>query len=319
MWLVKLTTFLQINYKGKYYSMEGWHQTHPSPQRTPVIFQAGASKAGIAFGGKHAEGTYLFIPFYCQTPLTNSSYICGLANNHLLTPTPSAIFCAHSTIAATKVYTTSVRAAATLHGRDASTIKFFLGAMIFVAPTLAEARAKFARAQALCSTQGGLARFSDFTNTDMSVYPASRPFRFEEGAGENAIHGAIEGMKTVLASRSESSGGEEEEITPEDVGEMLALGGMGPRPIGTPEMVADELIKWAEEGDVQGFNLASVLLPGSWEDVVDLLVPELQRRGVYWEDYPVVGGSLRENMDQRPGGRLLDETHPGSSKFRMSG
>lgn len=60
----------EIDYKGKYFSMKGVQQTHPSPQRTPIIFQAGASKAGIEFGGKHAE----------------------------------AIFCHHSTIADAKKY-----------------------------------------------------------------------------------------------------------------------------------------------------------------------------------------------------------------------
>jgi alkanesulfonate monooxygenase SsuD/methylene tetrahydromethanopterin reductase-like flavin-dependent oxidoreductase (luciferase family) len=245
------------------------HQTHPSPQRTPVLFQAGASKAGISFGGKHAE----------------------------------AIFCSHSSIAATKKYTSSVRAAAAAEGRDPASIKFFLGAMVFLGQTIEEAQAKFERARRNCSIEGGLARFSDFVNVDMSVFPQDEPFCFEGKEKENAIHGAVESMKVVSDSK---------EITPRDVGEMLALGGLGCRPIGTPEMVADELIRWAEDGDVDGFNLASVVLPQSWEDVVDLLVPELQKRGVYWTDYEVPGGTLRENVSGRPGGKGLDEKHPGA-------
>jgi hypothetical protein len=50
---------------------------------------------------------------------------------------------------------------------------------------------------------------------------------------------------------------------------------------------------------------------------VELLVPELQKRGVYWADYPVPGGTLRENINSQPGCRLLADDHPGS-KFRWN-
>lgn len=48
----------QLEFQGKYHKMSGIHQTHPSPQLTPMLFQAGASKAGIQFAGKHAEGLF---------------------------------------------------------------------------------------------------------------------------------------------------------------------------------------------------------------------------------------------------------------------
>jgi alkanesulfonate monooxygenase SsuD/methylene tetrahydromethanopterin reductase-like flavin-dependent oxidoreductase (luciferase family) len=206
----------EIDYKGKYMSMKGVHQAHPSPQRTPIIFQAGASKAGIAFGGKHAE----------------------------------AIFCHHSTIADAKKYTTAVRAAAVAEGRDPHSIKFFQGAMLFIGRTVEEAQAKFETARKFCSIEGGLTRFSGFVNVDMSVFPVNEPFKFEGEFKENAIQGVINAMKSQTDTR---------DLTPRDIGEMLALGGMGPRPIGTPEMVADELMKWIEEGDLDGFNLSGEL------------------------------------------------------------
>ena len=52
--------------------------------------------------------------------------------------------------------------------------------------------------------------------------------------------------------------------------------------------------------------------PGSWEDVVELLIPELQRRGIYWNDYAVPGGTFRENMQLKPGQSLLPDDHPGA-------
>ncbi|KAH8880228.1 Nitrilotriacetate monooxygenase component A/pristinamycin IIA synthase subunit A, partial [Thozetella sp. PMI_491] len=264
----------EIKYNGKYLKMTGVQQTHPSPQRTPIIFQAGASKAGIAFGGKHAE----------------------------------AIFCSHATIAETKKYTTAVRAAAAAEGRDPRSIKFFLGTMPFIGRTVEEAQAKFEKAKEYCSIEGGLARFSGFVNVDMGVFPKDEPFRFEGELKENTIQGVINSMKSVS---------DVTELTPRDVGEMLALGGLAPRPIGTAEMVADELMKWVEDGDIDGFNLSPCSNPQSWEDVVDLLVPELQKRGVYWEDYPVVGGTLRENLSCNPGQPHLADDHPGS-KFKWN-
>lgn len=96
--------------------------------------------------------------------------------------------------------------------------------MPFIGRTVEEARKKFERAKKYCSIEGGLARFSDFANFDMSIYPKNKAFQFSTDARENAIHGAIEGMKVVSDSK---------EITPDDVGEMLALGGLGPRPVGT--------------------------------------------------------------------------------------
>ncbi len=52
--------------------------------------------------------------------------------------------------------------------------------------------------------------------------------------------------------------------------------------------------------------------PESWEDVVELLVPELQRRGLYWEDYAAPGGTFRENAYARPGQTLLPDDHRGA-------
>lgn len=57
--------------------------------------------------------------------------------------------------------------------------------------------------------------------------------------------------------------------------------------------------------------------PGSFEDIVDLLVPELQKRGLYWNDYPVPGGTFRENMQIIPGKPYLPMDHP-SAKFKWN-
>ena len=66
------------------------------------------------------------------------------------------------------------------------------------------------------------------------------------------------------------------------------------------------------ETDVDGFNLAFALMPGSFADIVDHLVPELQRRGRYKRDY--ADGSLRQKLFRR-GARLLPP-HP-AARYRF--
>ena len=61
-----------------------------------------------------------------------------------------------------------------------------------------------------------------------------------------------------------------------------------------PNEVADELSDWVEETDVDGFNLAYAVTPETFADIVDLVVPELQRRGVYKHEY--APGTLREKL-----------------------
>lgn len=76
---------------GKYFSMSGRSQLHPSPQRTPVLFQAGTSKSGIAFAGRHAE----------------------------------AMFVNPCTVKQGKKVIAEARAAAAAEGRDPASLKFF--------------------------------------------------------------------------------------------------------------------------------------------------------------------------------------------------
>ena len=65
----------------------------------------------------------------------------------------------------------------------------------------------------------------------------------------------------------------------------------GPLSSGTPAQVADGLEAWVAETDVDGFNLAYALMPGTFVDIVDQLVPELQRRSRYKTAYR--DGTLR--------------------------
>ena len=100
------------------------------------------------------------------------------------------------------------------------------------------------------------------------------------------------------------------------VGELarfIAIGGRGPVVVGSGATVAAELERWVCEADVDGFNLAYAVTPGTFVDFVEHVVRELRRRGRARDSYPA--GTLRENLGAAPG-PLLASDHPGARYLR---
>jgi hypothetical protein len=64
--------------------------------------------------------------------------------------------------------------------------------------------------------------------------------------------------------------------------------------VGTPEQVADQIEAWFDQTDVDGLNVPFAISPGDFEDISDMLVPELVRRGRYKAAY--APGTLREKL-----------------------
>ncbi len=89
-------------------------------------------------------------------------------------------------------------------------------------------------------------------------------------------------------------------------------------PKGSPSQVADVFEQWVDIADVDGFNIAYVVSPGSFEDVTNLLAPELRRRGLLedpiLEDAPVL--TYRERI-YGAGQKGLRSDHPGF-KYKYS-
>jgi hypothetical protein len=85
------------------------------------------------------------------------------------------------------------------------------------------------------SVNGGLARFCGFTAVDLSGCPLDEPIDFKGDHYENSTQGVIDNIKEIS---------NEEVLTPRMMAELFVLGGAGPRPIGTPEMVANFFEKW---------------------------------------------------------------------------
>jgi len=104
----------------------------------------------------------------------------------------------------------------------------------------------------------------------------------------------------------------ERPFTREDFAEFGPRGARAPFIVGAPSEVADELVAWAEATDVDGFNLTRAVAPETLEAFVDLVVPELQARGVFKTRYR--DGTLREKLFPE-GGPTLKASHPGA-RFR---
>jgi hypothetical protein len=85
---------------------------------------------------------------------------------------------------------------------------------------------------------------------------------------------------------------------------------MGPVIVGTPEQIADKLEKWIEETDVDGFNIAYAVTPGTFKDFIELVIPVLQDRGLVKTEYEE--GTYREKLFGK-GKARLSEDHVGSS------
>lgn len=158
-------------------------------------------------------------------------------------------------------------------GRDPKSIKFFATFTPILGRTDGEAQEKYAELKKYASEIGGLVLVSGWTGIDLSLYPADKVLTPDDATTDHRV-------RSLLDQFTETS----PDIpvwTPRVIAEKASIGGLGPVSIGSPGKVADELERWVREADVDGFNIGYVTTPGSFEDLVELLVPELRRRGIY--------------------------------------
>jgi alkanesulfonate monooxygenase SsuD/methylene tetrahydromethanopterin reductase-like flavin-dependent oxidoreductase (luciferase family) len=195
-----------------------------------------------------------------------------------------------------------IRKLAKENGRDPTSIKFFATFTPILGRTQEEAVEKYEEAKKYASTIGGLVLFSGWTGIDISRFPLDAKLTADDSLEAHKV--------TSILSAFTTTSKEIPEWTPRVVAERAAIGGLGPVAVGTPETVADELERWMEEADLDGFNIAYVTTPGSFIDVVDLLVPELQRRGLYPNNFEE-GLTAREKVYGAGQAHLRDD-HTGS-------
>jgi long-chain alkane monooxygenase len=180
-------------------------------------------------------------------------------------------------------------------GRRPDDVKVFMGTAVVTGKTETIAREKYADYLSYASREAGLAHFAASTGVDFARHGLDDAVDYGKG---NAIESAT---KTA----------EQQGWTRRKLLELFELGGRYPAIVGDPGQVADELQSWISETGIDGFNLSRTVVPESYEDFVDLIVPELQNRGVYKTSYSE--GTLREKLFAE--GDRLPDRHAGA-QFR---
>jgi FMN-dependent oxidoreductase (nitrilotriacetate monooxygenase family) len=159
------TRIHRVKHAGQHYGVDAIHLSEPSPQRTPVLYQAGASSRGRAFAAAHAE--------------------CIFVNGQFRHNVRDIV--------------ADIRTRAKAFGRDPYDIKMFVGATVVVAQTDAEAQDKLAEYREYASSEGALAHYSASVGVDLSRYRLDEPIRYVR---TNALRSNLEAI-TVRSAGTE--------------------------------------------------------------------------------------------------------------------
>ncbi|MDQ8728026.1 LLM class flavin-dependent oxidoreductase [Bradyrhizobium sp. LHD-71] len=156
-----------------------------------------------------------------------------------------------------------------------------------VAETQAEAEDKFAAIDRLASPIDSLTLLSEVLNFDFATKPMDEPFSADELR-------SIGGLQAVRDRVVQLSG--KANPTVQDFVEFSGRGRLKELPtfVGSTKSVADKLEEWFTGGACDGFVVAATHVPGTYDDFVQLVVPELQRRGLFRREYQ--GETLRESL-----------------------
>jgi alkanesulfonate monooxygenase SsuD/methylene tetrahydromethanopterin reductase-like flavin-dependent oxidoreductase (luciferase family) len=229
-----------------------WERTfEPSPQRTPVVYQAGASPRGLAFAARHAEVVFLTL----TGPKRGGEQVAEL------------------------------RRLAEEQGRDPAAVKALQGILVTVGQTEAEAERKAKLYTSLTSPESVLTKWCGWMGVDLAAYPEET--RLTDVPNE-AVRSVLGFLRRVSTEREWTVGDARDFIT------KLPPPTRTTALYGTPEQVADRMEQWLEQAGIDGFNLLPCPPSGGIDDICDLLVPELQRRGLFRRAYDPAERTLRE-------------------------
>ncbi len=255
-----------LNHKGQHFSVRGPLDVARPPQAYPVFVTAGESDAAKDLAAAQAEVVYA-----------------GLPN-----------------LASAKEYYASVKDRMAQHRRSRDGLKILTGIMAFVGETEAEARAKSDRLMSLIHPEIGLRMIRPIFG-DLSAHG------LDDRVPESALEAPARTAHNDFAARNTIAGVLAERVrrdnlTIRQLYEAIAEGYWQLSIVGTPKMVADRMEEWFDAGGCDGFIVQPPYSPGAAADFVDLVIPELQRRGLFRKDYE--GTTLRDHLGlARPASR----------------
>jgi len=214
------------------------------------------------------------------------------AGRQLAAETAEVVFAPAGNLEAGKALFADIKGRARAIGRDPESIKILPGALVIVGETVAGAIAKRTHLDSLVHYDSGIASLNSALGYDVSGFDPDKPL--PEIPQTNASKSARERL-IALAQR--------ENLTIRQMAQRVGSYG-GLAFVGTPQTIADDMEQWLTEEGSDGFNIMFPFLPEGLNDFVDEVVPELQRRGIFRQDYE--GKTLRENLGLvRPANRFF--------------
>jgi len=211
----------------------------------------------------------------------------------LAAETAEAVFCSPRDLESAKVLYADIKRRATAVGRNRNHLKILPAAFFVIGDTVEEAKEKRLKLDSLVHYDSAIASLSIALGTDASGFDPDRPLPAdipETNASKTGRAGVLK-----LA--------EEEKLTVRQLAQRYG-GYSGLAFVGTPETIADEMGTWLVEEAADGFTVVFPFLPQGLDDVVQRLIPELQRRGIFRRDYE--GTTLREHLGlPRPKNRFF--------------
>jgi N-acetyl-S-(2-succino)cysteine monooxygenase len=201
----------------------------------------------------------------------------------LAAETAEVVFCAHQTMEAAQAYYDDVKGRMQRCARDPDSLKIMPGLSVFVGRTRQEAQDKFDELQNLIHPEVGVALLSKYIAWDLSGYDIDGPV---------PVVPQDRGAPTRSALLSDTA--QAEGLTIRQLYQRIAGGRGHYQVIGSTKDVVDMMEHWFVTGAADGFNVLPPFFPNSLEEFVALVVPELQRRGLYRTGY--TGATLRENL-----------------------
>ena len=198
-------------------------------------------------------------------------------------------------------YYASVKGRLPKFGRTEADLLMMPGIMCYVGETQHEAQAKFDAIQDVMNIEVGIGQLLLNHFPDLTGYPLDEPvpalMMRTDNLGSARLAGREPEMTIALMNRAR-----EEKLTLRQLFDVAMCGFWSLGVIGTPKSIADMMEQWFHEGAADGFMVQPPYMPGAAEDFVDLVIPELQRRGLFRTEYEAT--TLRGHLGiGRPAGR----------------
>lgn len=209
------------------------------------------------------------------------------AGKELAARTADVVFTAWQTLEEAQAFYRDLKGRLAKYGRDPEDLKIMPGVFITVAKTEEEAIEKRNKLNQCIHPKAGLKYLSNFVGTDLTSYDIDDPIpEFLDGEDQTNPNVRANIVRNIVKRENLK--------TIRELYEFIG-GARGHREIvGTPEQIADQLQEWFENGAADGFNVMPPTFPEGLKDIVDLVIPELQRRGIFRTEYE--GTTLRENL-----------------------